>query len=139
MTYRELLDLTAGFLTGDNKLPNSDSICLALLEDAFIEVADRASALHLMTLSADANILRLGLGENYLRFPNLPEDLDDDLDIDHELCGAVSRFIASYVSKDQESKHIKAAERRILNYNGKVNEILEKMKEDEAASTTCEA
>lgn len=134
MTYQTLLNLTTGYLTGDNVLPKDDDVKLALLESAFSEIADKADSLHLMTLSATTDVLRLGEGAYLIRMPLLPSALSDVLDIDHELCFPLARILASYLSKDKGGIHVNAANRRILDYNAKVLDIKESLK----AESTCD-
>ena len=127
MTYQILQNVTAGLLTGDNRLPNEEEIVLALLSYAITTVATKADSLHLMTLSTDVDVLRLAQGDYLIRRPNLPELLTDELDIDDELGFAVARLIASMVSKDKGGIHVQAADRIILDYNAKVYEIIHQM------------
>jgi protein involved in polysaccharide export with SLBB domain len=75
--------------------------------------------------------IRLGPGDKLLvRFPNLPSFEDEEIDIDHELCAPVARFMAAILSKEQAETHIAAANRRILNYNAKVYDTLDTLCKD---------
>ena len=137
MTYKELLTLTQQYLTGDVKIPSDPDTQIVVLEDALIEVADRAAVMRLTTKIA-GETLRLGPGNDLLvRFPNLPGHADEEIDIDHELVGVVARFMASIWSKEPVNvkKHIAAAERRILNYNAKVYATLDAMCIDTSCNT----
>jgi len=127
MTYGFMLTVTRGLLTGDNLLPEDNDTLLSLSNYALTTVATKAESLHLMTLSTDADILRLAHGDYLIRRPDAPEDYIDELDIDEELGFAVSRFLASYVSRDKGGIHVQAATRIITDFNGKVSGILEQM------------
>ena len=69
--------------------------------------------------------------------------LDEDLmDIDEELTFAVSRYLASYLSKSKGGIHVNAAKRIILDYNAKTYEITEQMQveaEEAGVAETCAA
>lgn len=127
MTYSRMLSITKGLLTGDNTLPNDRDVLDGLLSYAFYKVSTTAQSLHLMTLSRSNSILRLSEGDYLMRNPSMPEDLDDILDIDDELCFPVARYIASFISKDKGGVHAAEANRLIIDYNGKVYEIMESM------------
>ena len=125
MTYNDIILLAQAYLISDNKIPADDDTRLVLIEDALIEVADRAAVLNLISKDA-GDVLRLGPGNKLMvRMPTLPSSVDSQVDIDHELAGPVARFIAAVVSKDKAEKHISAANRRILNYNAKVYDTLD--------------
>lgn len=124
MTYETFINLTTGLLTGDNVLPKEEPVRLALLEAAFSEIATKADSLHLMTLSATVDVLRLGDGAYVIRVPELPAAPADIMDIDNELCFPLARIMASYISKDKGGIHVNAANRLILDYNSKVREII---------------
>ena len=130
MTYGRFKKLITGMLLGDTKLPGDNDITLALLENAFVLVADRADAMRLMTKSNSNNILRKGLGDFYVRMPKLPVLDEDELDIDHELCFPLARFVASIVTKDRQSLHISAAESMIRDYNAEVYNVVNSTKEE---------
>ncbi len=127
MTYTMLKNLTTGLLTGDNVLPSDEEVMLGLLQYALTTTAMKADSLHLMTLSTTANVLRLAQGDYLIRNPELPVDDEDEIDIDDELIFAVSRFIASYLSREKGGIHVQAADRIILDYNAKTYEITEQM------------
>ena len=127
MTYQFLQNITTGLLTGDNKLPTDDDVLLSLLSYALTTVATKADSLHLMTLSTEVEVLRLGQGDYLIRRPNLPLSVYDTIDIDEELGFAVARLIASMVSKEKGGIHVQAADRMILDYNAKVYEIIHQM------------
>ncbi len=122
-----LKNLTKGLLTGDNKLPEDEEVMLGLVQYALTTTAMKADSLHLMTLSTTANILRLAQGDYTIRVPEVPEDDEDEIDIDEELIFAVARFIASYLSREKGGIHVQAANRIILDYNAKTYEITEQM------------
>lgn len=131
MTYKRLKATVNGLLTLDTILPEDADSLLGLLEMAYNDVTAHADALHLLTLNRDGDIARLSHGEYLMRFPELPTDDDDELDIDNELCFAVARLLASYVSDKKGPLHFGEAKRLIRNYNSKVFEILETIQEQE--------
>lgn len=49
------------------------------------------------------------------------------IDIDEELTFAVSRYVASYISRDKGGIHVQAADRVIKDYNAKTYEITDQM------------
>ena len=127
MTYSDVLTLSQAYLVGDNKIPADEETQLLLLEDALLEVADRAAVMNLTSKDA-GDVLRLGPGDKLLvRMPTLPSSLGTQIDMDHELAGPVARFIAAVVAGKEggAKKHISAANRRILNYNAKVYDALD--------------
>lgn len=127
MTYEGLKYLTTGLLTGDNVLPGDADVLLGLLKYALTTTAMKADSLHLMTLSTTADVLRLAQGDYLIRMPELPEDDEDEIDIDEELIFAVARYMASYISSKKGGIHVQAADRIILDYNAKTYEITEQM------------
>lgn len=131
MTYKRLQATTAGLLTGDNVLTTNSEALLGLLEMAFNDLATHADALHLMTMNRDNEVTRLAAGKYVIRTPKLPTDPDDELDVDNELCFAVARLLASYMSDKKSSIHFNEARRIIRDYNLKVYEILESIEEKE--------
>ncbi len=135
MTYNEVMTLAQVYLISDNKLPSDEPTRLALIEDALIEVADRAASMRLTSQTA-GDVLRLGPGDKLLvRMPGIPSDPDEQIDMDHELGGAVARFIAAVVSKEKGEKHVAAAVRRILNYNAKVYDTIDSLCSDNRCNT----
>ena len=131
MTFKRLKTTTEGLLTGDNVVPVDNEVVLSLLDMAFNEVATHADALHLMTMNRDNEVVRLAAGNYIMRSPELPVDDDCELDIDHELCFATARIIASYVSAVKGPYHLGEAKRLIVDYNAKIYEILESVREQE--------
>ena len=127
MTYESLKYLVEGLLTGDNTIPSNDAVVLSLLQHALTTTAMKADSLHLMTLSTTSNVLRLAQGDYLIRMPILPEDNEDEIDIDEELIFAVARYMASYISSKKGGIHVQAADRIILDYNSKTWAILEQM------------
>ncbi len=125
MKYKVLQNVTTGLLTGDVLLPNDEDVMLGLLEMAFSELANKAEALHLMTLDKNSDFNRMAQGDYLMRTPELPKSGSDVLDIDHELCFALARIIASYVSREKGGIHKSEAIKLINDYNGKVYELLE--------------
>ena len=128
MTYGELKHLTSGLLIGDNVVPKDDNVFKSLLSYAFNMISNKAEALRLMTMNSSEDIIRLGPGEYLVRKPNMPTVDSDELDIDHELGFVAARYIASMISKDKVAIHQQYGDDEILKYNGKVYQILEKVK-----------
>ena len=137
MTYGELKSLTAGLLIGDNNIPKDDSTFKALLSYAFNMISNKAEALRLMTMTSTEDIIRLGPGEYLVRRPNIPTSDSDELDIDHELGFVAARYIASMISKEKVAIHQQYGDDEILKYNGKVYQILEKVKIEAENSEEC--
>ncbi len=129
MTLKRLKATTNGLLTADNVLTEDPEALLGLLEMAFSDVTAHADALHLMTLNRNGDIFRLAQGKYVVRVPELPATDEDELDIDNELCFALARFMASYMSDKKSSIHFAEAKRLITNYNSKIFEILETIKD----------
>jgi len=132
MTFGALKYTVTGLLINDNILPKNDDVVISLLDMAHHHIANKAEALHLLTLNKDENILRLSRGDYLTRIPRLPKTTADTvpdtavLDLDHELCFASARLIASYVCKDKQTSmfHVREANVIIDDYNSKVNELL---------------
>lgn len=131
MTYGQLKSLTSGLLIGDNNLPKDDAIIKSLLSYAFNMISNKAEALRLMTMNSTEDIVRLGPGEYLVRTPKIPESDEEELDIDHELGFVAARYIASMISKEKIAIHQQYGDDEILKYNGKVYQILEKIKIEE--------
>ena len=125
MTYARLKSLLSGLLIGDNVMPKEDDSLLGLLQYALTTVATKADSLHLMTLDVNSNVLRMAKGDYLIRYPELPEDEEDHIDIDEELVFAVARYMASYMSKAKGGIHVQAADRIIMDYNAKTYEALD--------------
>lgn len=139
MTYGELKSLTSGLLIGDNSIPKDDNIFKSLLSYAFNMISNKAEALRLMTMNSTEDIVRLGPGEYLVRKPAMPTLDTDELDIDHELGFAAARYIASMISKDKTVIHQQYGDDEILKYNGKVYQILEKVKIEAENRGDCNA
>lgn len=133
MTYQFLQNVATGYLTGDNKLPSSPDVLLAITASALTTTATLADSLHLMTLSTNVDILRMAQGDYLIRRPALPDLPEDQLDIDDELGYAVARYIASMLSKGNNAMHATIAERIVLDYNAKVYEIIHQMQAEAEA------
>jgi len=131
MTYGEIKNLTAGLLTSDYRLPKDDSEVKAMLEMAFFIIASKIQVLRLLTTNKDNSILRTAEGDYLIRFPELPTKDDDVLDIDHELCFAASRYLASFVAKEDSRVryHELKAEEVLDYYQKKVGTIMQQMRE----------
>ena len=137
MTYGQLKNLVSGLLIGDNVIPKDDAVFKQLLSYAFNMISNKAEALRLMTINSTEDIIRLGPGEYLIRTPKLPETESEELDIDHELGFAAARYIASMISKDKIQIHQQYGDDEILKYNGKVYQILEKVKIEEENKEEC--
>jgi len=137
MTYGQLKSLTSGLLIGDNSLPKDDAIFKSLLSYAFNMISNKAEALRLMTMNSTEDIIRLGPGEYLVRTPKIPESDEEELDIDHELGFAAARYIASMISKEKIAIHQQYGDDEILKYNGKVYQILEKVKIEAENAKEC--
>lgn len=122
MTYADLKNQVTMLLTSENKLPKDAAILASSLKFAYVEIADIATPLKWLTLNKDVDIMRQGLGNYYVRMPNMPVDDTDELDIDSELVPAVARMIASYVAKDVRLKqyHRDLATQLMKKYDSKV-------------------
>jgi hypothetical protein len=132
MTYGDFKLLVSGFLIGDNALPknngkDNDEVVKQLLSYAYSIVAKKAESLRLMTLDKSGDIMRGSIGDYLTRRPTLPEDDYSELDIDEDLAFAAARYVAAAISKDKIAYHISDAENIILQYNGIVYSMLEKM------------
>jgi len=140
MTYKTLKSVTTGLLTGDTLLPSDEDTLSGLVQYSLTTVATKADSLHLMTLNTNADILRLTHGDYLIRVPATPTLDTDIMDIDEELCFAVARFLASYVSREKGGIHVQAANRIILDYNSKAWEVQDQMELEALteASTTCD-
>ena len=137
MTYGGLKSLVAGLLIGDNVIPKDDIVMKSLLSYAFDMIANKAEALRLMTINSTEEIVRLGPGEYLVRKPNIPALDTDELDMDHELGFAAARYIASMISKEKVAMHQQYGDDEILKYNGKVYQILEKVKIEQDNKKEC--
>ena len=126
MTFNRLKNIVVGLLTGDNILPEDNEVVLGLLSMAFSEVSTHANAMRLATKNPGERINRYATNGYYFRFPEMPEVLTDELDIDEELCYPTARLLASYVSDKKASFHKQEALRLIREYNSKVAELLTK-------------
>lgn len=88
-----------------------------------------------VTITAAVDALDLtGLTPEEIEAATLAAQLEDAaattaqvIDIDEELAPAVSRYVASYLSRDKGGIHVNAAKRIILDYNSKTYEIIDQM------------
>jgi hypothetical protein len=128
MTYAELKTLTSALLSGDTNVPVDEKF-LQLVKYGFSKIADEADALKLIT-AKDSNerIIRNGPGNSYVRMPRTPENQEDELDLDEELCYALAEYIASFISNTNKvSLHIQNAQEIIRKYNQKVQAYFEEL------------
>ena len=116
--------MITGFTYGDVSVPEDPEVMLALLEAAYLEITNHANAMKLLTVTSSAQIIRKGPGGQWVRMPDLPADDTDELDIDYELCPAVARLIASYISKKNKKFHFSEAKRVIYDYDSKVEHFI---------------
>lgn len=132
MTLGFLKNLTKGLLIGDNALPGDNTIVIPLVAYSYSMVANNADALHLLTLDRNDDLIRTGSGEYFIRTPNLPEDDNDELDIDDELVFAVAEYLASKICKEDsdKSRHENDAGKIIRRYNEKVEAVLSRVRQD---------
>ena len=130
MTYKKFKVLLRGMLLGDSIVPEDDETLLALFEYGLVMVSEKAESLHLLTLNKAEIVQRLATGSYMIRKPELPEKDDDEIDIDEDLCFALARYVASFISKLRPDVHVVEAEKMISIYNHKVYQILEKIKFD---------
>lgn len=128
MTYGTLKYVVQGLLTGDNKLPKEDEVVRALLGMAYDHLANKCQVLNLLTLDHSEDILRIGKGDYMVRVPELPNTDSDELDIDNNLGYAAASLVASYISKTKANVHIHRATDAITIHNGKVEEMLDSIK-----------
>ena len=132
MTYAKLKSAIQLLLIGDNELPGDNDQVLAAIEMAYIQMASQATSLKLLTTNNASEVIRQGPGGTYVRMPNLPTSDDDELDIDRELCPALARIIASYLSREKGGIHNTEAQKILRSYDSKVRVFLEE-KESEGA------
>jgi len=104
MTFADLKAQASMLLTSENKLPRDDKIIKSSLKFAFVELADMATPLTWLTLINSGKIMRKGPGDYFIRFPEIPENDESELDIDEELVPAVAGMLASYLAKDIKVK-----------------------------------
>jgi len=135
MTFGYFKDLTTGLLRGDNALPKEDNLVIPLLEKAFLKITSRTDVLRVMTLNKDVGVLRTTGSDYIVRFPTLPSNNDDTLDIDHELAFAAASYVASYLSNNNKKYHTQEAEEVIELYMTKVDKILKDIGYDRETQT----
>jgi hypothetical protein len=131
MTFQNVKDLATALLTGDFVLPDNDDELIMLLNYAYLKIATESDALNLFAFKPGERILREGPGNTFIRMPESPHSLEDDLDIDDELGYVAARFIASFVSKGESLQHEREAYKLINDYNSKVDAYLSTMAEDD--------
>jgi len=128
MTYQRFKNLTKLFLIGDVVLPADEDVLIPGVEAALYHVAIKANSLKLTTNNPNASVLRRTHGDYAIRFPELPVDPSDEMDIDHELCQAAARYLASFLSMDVNlrSWHETKAKEIVELYNSKIQSEIEK-------------
>ena len=148
MTYSDLKDHVSMLLTSENSLSKDDKKVRASIKFAYVEMADMTTPLKWLTLNVSEAILRQGPGSYFVRMPEIPTNLDDELDIDSELVPALARMIASYVSKEINLKqyHRALAQEMMKRYDAKVrafilsqekSEVYESAQYDEDGAPLC--
>ena len=125
MTYGRLKAAAKLFLIGDNELPDDPEMLTASVEMGFLQIADKATALKLLTTGSPSQLIRQGPGGTYVRMPDLPTSDSDIMDIDNELCPALARYMASHVSREKAAYHTSEAEKIIRGYESKVRVYIE--------------
>jgi hypothetical protein len=108
MTYSKLKIATSNLLEsrGDVKLTDNDDIIKTLLEDILLKIANRYTVLKLVTKSENFKVLR-ALGDGlYIRYPKIPTNDTDEIDVDKELAMAVANYLAAEVAKDNHNRNI---------------------------------
>lgn len=131
MTLGFLKNLTKGLLIGDNALPKENDILIPLVAYAYDMIATNTNSMHLLTMDRNKDIIRTGIGEYFMRAPELPESDNDQLDIDDELVFPTAEYIASSISKEKGRIHEDKAERLIRRYNEKVEALMNRVRQNE--------
>ena len=128
MTYLQLKTLVGTLLRGDTEIP-PDNEFIMLLKYGLSEIANDANALKLITAKTEGErILRNGPGNTFIRMPKEPEDDNEELDLDEELCYALARYIAYFLSNTGKAKiHLMEAKNIINKYNQKVDAYFEEL------------
>ncbi len=122
MTLDKFRRILKVLLIGDNDQPKGDEDLIAILEMAYMEIADISTPLKWLTKSTDVNIMRQGPGGYFVRMPELPQYGTDILDIDSELVPSIARVVASYIAKEVPTKayHMSLATKALSKYDSKV-------------------
>jgi hypothetical protein len=134
VTYAKLKSAIQLLLIGDNELPGDNEQVLAAIEMAYIQMASQVTALKLLTSNNSSEVIRQGPGGTYVRMPKLPTSDTDELDIDRELCPALARIVASYISRDKGGIHNTEAQKVMKSYESKVRVFLEEQESEGAYS-----
>jgi hypothetical protein len=92
---------------GDVNLP-SDDILIPLIKDALDEVALYCDPLHLICSDFDFGVLKFIDEDTFIRVPNVPQNEDDDIDIDDRLVGAVIYLVLHQISKVRKNASFEA-------------------------------
>ncbi len=125
MTFGRLKSAIKVLLIGDNELPHDKDQIIAAIEMAYLQLASKATALKLLTTDNASQVIRLGPGGTYVRMPELPDEDEDELDVDKELAPAVARIIASYLSREKGGMHAVEADKILRSYESKVRVFIE--------------
>lgn len=134
MTFLESKKLLTTLLFGDIKIPEND-LLFSLYDQAFNYIANECIPLKLLTKTNDFSTLRtVDIGDGvirYIRKPRLPKQDGDVLDIDNELCFALTNLVASYLSKAKAGDLYAQALEMISKYNWKLFNTRELLKDEE--------
>jgi len=97
----------------------------------FFIIASKIQVLRLLTTNQNENVLRTAEGDYLVRFPDLPTADDNELDIDHELCFASARLLASFIAKEPErvNYHERKADEIMDYYQKKVASVMNQIRE----------
>lgn len=107
-------------LSGDTVIPDDEDVWLPLLGYALEIVAYKANTQVLLTTDSTREFIRdssMGVDGQFVRRAVLPSDDAQEIDMDEGLVFAVSRLIASSVSREKFGIHYTAALAIINNYN----------------------
>jgi hypothetical protein len=130
MTYGRFKNLTSALLIQDVTLTEEEEELLGLLEYAYSRVAMEANSIHLTVPTPYGyKIARQITEEQYIRFPELPENDDSIMDIDETLIPAVSRYICSFISVNKAQFHELKAFEIIRDYNQELESYIEKLEQ----------
>jgi len=130
MTYKRFKSLVSALLIQDVTLTEDNDELLGLLEYAYNKVAMEADSVHLTVLTPFGWRIARQITENqFIRFPNLPETDEDELDIDESLVPAIARYVCSFVSTLKTQYHEELAKDIIRKYNQEIESYIEKLEQ----------
>ncbi len=126
MTFKGFKNSLSSKLIGDVKLP-SDELLKPLIKDAIEEVAEFCEPLHLITDDLDFEVLKIltNLDDGmFIRSPRVPQNEDDNIDIDEKLSVAVVFLVASYIARTKNN-YSQKANKLMLNYIWDLEKVYE--------------